>query len=151
MNGERIPHYYLCHYKPLSAGFDRLSKSLIGLKKRNPVDLEAWTSCAVESFAPSLVSNPLILRALHSHETNVINNDSSLDRLGIDLANLLSGSYIPETLTKAHATTPMKQLSRAMREKALHDIYSFEPPELMYESILLIDDIMTTVLLSVRW
>lgn len=144
VNGERIPHYYLCHYKPLSSGFDRLSKSLIGFKRGISVDLEAWTSCAVESFSHPLLSPTLIVRALHSRETNVAANNSSLDQLGISFADSLNGSYVPETLQKAHVILPMKQLSRAMREETLTDIYSFQPPGSVYRSILLIDDIITT-------
>lgn len=144
VTGERIPHYYLCHYKPLSSGFDRLSKSLIGFKKGNPIDLEAWTSCAVESLSDLPLSHPLILRALHSQETSVNNQGSPLDHLGVSLTDSLSGPYLPSSLTKAHATLPMKQLSRVKREKEIIDVYSFTPPNISFESILLIDDIMTT-------
>jgi predicted amidophosphoribosyltransferase len=142
--GERIPHYYLCHYKPLSSGFDLLSKSLIGFKNRNPIDLEAWTSCAVESLSHLSLSHPLILRALHSQETQVSDYSSSLDHLGISLTDSLSWPYLPSSLTKSHTTLPLKQLSRVKREKELIDVYSFTPPNLSFESILLIDDIITT-------
>ncbi len=144
VNGERVPHYYLCHYKPLSSGFDRLSKSLIGFKRGNPIDLEAWTSCAVESIS-NIISSPLVLRALHADEVAVVRKNSTLDRLGANLATSLRGLYEPEALTKKHVTIPMKQLSKTTREVNLKDIYSFSPPaDMSFIGILLIDDIMTT-------
>lgn len=55
-----LNHYYLCHYKSKAAGSDRLSQSLLRFKSGCDVDVDAWSSCAVEEL------NKLALPEIHS-------------------------------------------------------------------------------------
>lgn len=144
VNGERILHYYLCHYKPTSSGFDRLSKSLIRFKNGNLIDLKAWTSCVIESFPTPILSKPVIVRALGSQETDIVSNYSPLDHLGKRLAEHLHGYYLPALLSKRQLTPPAKTLSRSNREEMFTDLYSFEGTDFPGGNILILDDIVTT-------
>lgn len=145
LNGEFIPHYYLCRYTPLSRGFDNLSYSLLRFKKGEPVDVRAWIDCATESFRHiSIPVGALVVRALHSQE--IMSNDSTpspLDRLAGSLAVVIKGYYEPQSLRKTRVNKPLKGLNLQERADALENIYRFHIGGAI-ESLLLVDDIFTS-------
>jgi hypothetical protein len=144
VDGERILHYYLCHYKPMSSGFDRLSKSLIRFKNGSLIDLKAWTSCVIESLPATLLSKPIIVRALGSLEIDIVGNYSPLDHIGKRLAAHLQGYYLPSLLSKRTITPAAKTLTRREREEVFTNLYSFEGTDFPSTTILVLDDIVTT-------
>lgn len=143
-DGERITHYYLCHYKPWSAGFDRLSRSLIRFKNGSQIDLRAWTSCVIENLPSTLSAQPVIVRALSSNETDIVSNHCALDHVGEKLAKHMHGYYLPTLLSKRTITPPAKTLSRSGREEVFNDLYVFDGTDFAATHILILDDIVTT-------
>jgi predicted amidophosphoribosyltransferase len=146
-------HYYLCHYLPLSAGKDMISRSLLKFKHRTRPDFNTWIECSLEALHEiSLTSDTIILRALH-HDEMVAGTKfpTALDFLGHALAGHFGCRYLPSLLRKSRPARPCKELSRHQRKTELQGIYSLDsaarqmiatpapnPP------FLLIDDILTT-------
>jgi predicted amidophosphoribosyltransferase len=144
-----IPHYYLCHYLPLTAGKDPLSRSLVRFKQRLQPDLDTWIASAVEAIRTlAIVADTVILRSLRHDETRVRPEfPGALDLLGKSLAVAFGCRYLPSLLTKSRSTLPNKFLSRGERRAELRQVYRFTPiPDLLPPStpFLLIDDILTT-------
>ncbi len=119
-DGETYPHYYLCNYKPYREGIDKLSYSLIRFKKGERVDIQAWTACSAEGLRRiDITSNPVTLRALHSHETKVTKaSDTSLDNLARAIATATRGRYMPQLLQKS-VHVPLKGMDLEEREYEL--------------------------------
>lgn len=143
---EYFRHFYLCNYRPRHKGTDALSESLIRFKMKNPIDVEAWTYCAIVELKKVLKSKPLMIsRALSRDElaTN-LENHSALDWMGKQLQNHFEGRYSPEVLSKVHTTRSIKLLTRTEREEELREVYHFEEPPDDYSEVLIIDDILTT-------
>jgi predicted amidophosphoribosyltransferase len=160
-------YHYLCHYLPLAAGIDTLSRSLMKFKRGAYPDLHAWIDCAREALAENPPSrDSIIVRALGHRET-IIKEDArptSLDLLGRTLAADFHCRYLPALLSKTRETWSNKTLSRKEREIELHDVYSANVPFIPASSasdlpapsasperipppspsFLLIDDILTT-------
>ncbi|MEQ1588046.1 MAG: hypothetical protein ABL895_19350 [Cyclobacteriaceae bacterium] len=145
VDGERITHHYLCHYRPWAYGFDKLSKSLIQFKNKYLIDVEAWVSCSVEYMSEFENKSPLVLRALQADELQVSQSTNlPLDLLGRELSRSLGGWYKPWLLTKERITRPAKTLTRKEREMELRNVYFFQEDTGLARSILIIDDILTT-------
>lgn len=145
VDGERIVHHYLCHYRPLSAGLDKLSKSLIQFKNKFPNDVEAWIACSLESTLELVRESPTVLRALHWNELSVSpTTDLPIDLLGRELSRSFGGLYQPWLLSKARITRPAKTLSRKERELEFRNVYLFYEDLGPTKSILIVDDILTT-------
>jgi predicted amidophosphoribosyltransferase len=146
---SHYPHYFLCSYLPVSAGRDRLSRSLLDFKQGFQPDLAAWIDCTLDvgSFIP-VTKDTIIIRALQHDETTAGDNPpTSLDLLGQALAARFYCHYQPLLLRKSRATPPCKQLSRGRRVAELRQVYSLLPlqePATPHPSFLLIDDILTT-------
>ena len=155
------PHYFLCNYLPMSAGRDRLSRSLLDFKQGLQPDLGAWTDCAVEVFQGiPYIRDTIIVRALQHDETAATDDPpASLDLLGRALASRFHCQYLPGLLCKSGATPPCKALTRRQRMAGLRNVYSFLPlpdpapssgtpplsgPPAPHPRFLLIDDILTT-------
>jgi predicted amidophosphoribosyltransferase len=154
-------HYYLCHYLPLSAGKDTISRSLLKFKRRTQPDFNAWIECALEALhGISLTPDTIILRALH-HDEMIAGPifPTALDFLGYALAGHFGCRYLPSFLRKSRPALPCKELSRRQRKTELRGIYSLDPtarqmiaaPSLSPAAplpttppFLLIDDILTT-------
>ncbi len=143
------PHYFLCNYLPVSAGRDRLSRSLLDFKQGLVPDLDAWIDCMLEAgeFIP-VTKDTIIIRALQHEETAATGDPpASLDLLGKALAARFDCRYQPLLLRKSRATLPCKELSRGQRVAGLRHIYSLLPlpgPAASSPPFLLIDDILTT-------
>jgi hypothetical protein len=165
-NDSLYRYYYLCHYLPLSAGVDTLSRSLLKFKRGIQPDLNAWIECTLEVFHNIPLSpGTIIIRALRHDETQVHGSPPaallpsspslySLDLLGQTLAANFQCRYLPSLLCKSRPTLSNKGLTRGQRETELNDVYSITPgstgipplpasgsPHLPF---LLIDDILTT-------
>jgi len=160
-NDSSYRHYYLCHYLPLSAGVDTLSRSLLKFKRGIQPDLDAWIRSALEVFHNIPLSpDTIIIRALRHDETQVQGApSSSLDLLGQALSTPFQCQYLPSLLRKSRPTLNNKGLTRDQRETELNDVYSIATENLplaMASSpattphlpipppFLLIDDILTT-------
>jgi len=150
-NKEVYPHYYLCHYLPMSAGRDTLSHSLLKFKQSRQPDLEGWIDCALEILEDAPIPpGATVVRALHHHETSIPDSPVALDLLGQQLAAHFHHHYHPRLLRKAHPTLPVKAFSRPKREEEMQDLYFIDPsyaatlPESPPDHWLVIDDIHTT-------
>lgn len=143
-DGETYPHYYLCNYKPYSEGADKLSYSLIRFKKGEHVDVQAWTDCAVAALKSLAISSkPVVLRALHSHETKLTNaSGTALDNLARAISAALGGTYRPHLLQKK-AHQPLKGLNLEERIRVIEHLYTFRAIGVI-QSIILVDDIFTS-------
>lgn len=142
---REIDHYFLCYYKRLSSGYDRLSKSLIHFKQGVDVDVRAWTSVATELVPPVIEGNNLIvIRSLSSNEVEIDRSlPTALDYLGSKLADACSGTYAPNLLRKKRVTRPMKLLSLSERAEEIKDVYYVSDGKSV-SNLLLVDDIFTT-------
>jgi predicted amidophosphoribosyltransferase len=146
-NNSLYTYYYLCHYLPLSAGADTLSRSLLKFKRSIRPDLHAWIDCTLEVFHNIPLSpGTIILRALRHDETRVHESPpSALDLLGQSLAASFQCQYLPSLLCKSRPTLSNKGLTRDQRETELNDVYSIAQKNLPpHPTFLLIDDILTT-------
>lgn len=143
---ETFTHYFLCHYIPQAAGFDKLSKSLLRFKRGWP-EKEVWIECSVLELnkIPNL-EGLMVLRALHSFETSIPKNGrTSLDDLGRSIAQVLHGRYHPGCLSKERSTEALKYLSKEKRKITLQGAYTFKVPNHpLPDNILILDDIYTT-------
>jgi len=120
---QAVDHFYLCHYRKLSAGADALSKSLLRFKSGWPLDVSAWTSCGAEAMrSTDWPVNTLFVRALNSTEYRT-QLDTPLDILGKNLADAIHGTYEPSALRKTRLTRELKYLSKSERKLALHEVY----------------------------
>jgi hypothetical protein len=69
-NNSFFPFYHLCHYLPLTAGTDTLSRSLLKFKRCKQPDLNAWIYSTLEGFRDIPLSpDTTIIRALSHNET----------------------------------------------------------------------------------
>jgi predicted amidophosphoribosyltransferase len=143
---EKIPHHYLCNYRPVSAGLDELSKSLLNFKCGYRPDTAAWIECSIlELEKIKIEKGCVVLRALASQEQGATVS-TALDRLASELANARSLFYIPSVLKKIRKTRQVKLLTSFERNKELDSVYVFalplssSPPK----EILILDDIVTT-------
>ncbi len=148
-NNSLFRFYYLCHYLPLTAGSDTLSRSLLKFKRGIQPDLDAWIECSLEVFHKIPLSpDTTIIRALRHDETKVRETPlTSLDLLGRALAATFHCRYLPSLLCKSRPTLSNKGLSRGQRRAELKDVYSITPEVLspsLNPPFLLIDDILTT-------
>lgn len=144
------PHYYLCHYLPVTVGKDTLSRSLLKFKEGRQPDLDGWIDCSLEIFGPAPIPpDTLIVRALHHDETATTGDSpNSLDLLGQALAHHLQARYLPQLLEKSSTCRSVKGFSRIEREDELRGRYTVPPPYretlAAAPSLLIIDDILTT-------
>jgi predicted amidophosphoribosyltransferase len=125
----RFRHYYLCHYLPLSAGKDVISRSLLKFKRRTRPDFNTWIGSALEALQEIPPSpDTVILRALHHDETSPATIfPTALDFLGHAIADRFGCRYTPSLLRKSRPTQPCKELSRLRRKAELQGIYSIDP------------------------
>jgi predicted amidophosphoribosyltransferase len=142
-------HYYLCHYLPLSAGKDIISRSLLKFKRRIQPHFNTWIECSLEALNEiSLTPDTIILRALHHNEMVAGTKfPTALDFLGHALAGHFGCRYLPSFLRKSRPARPCKELSRGQRKTELRGIYSLDtaaPLPSPNPPFLLIDDILTT-------
>jgi hypothetical protein len=148
-NNSLYRYYYLCHYLPLSAGADTLSRSLLKFKRGIQPDLNAWIDCSLEEFQNIPLSpDTIIIRALRHDETRVHESPpsalrpssappaallpfspplSALDLLGQSLAARFQCQYLPSLLCKSRPTLSNKGLTRGQRETELNDVYALTP------------------------
>ena len=166
-NDSSYRHFYLCHYLPLSAGVDPLSRSLLKFKRGIQPDLDAWIENTLEVFHNIPLSpDTIIIRALRHDETQVQQSPpssvapssslpSSLDLLGQALSTRFQCQYLPALLCKSRPTLSNKGLTRDQRETELKNAYNINPEALpipplpasgtpSHPPFLLIDDILTT-------
>ena len=119
-------YHYLCHYLPLAAGMDILSRSLMKFKRGAQPDLDAWIDCArhtLTEYPPS--SETILVRALGHRETSLRDaRPTSLDLLCQTLARDFDCRYSPTLLSKTSETPANKGLSRQERTAQLLDVYS---------------------------
>lgn len=144
---ETFTHHYLCHYKPLTAGHDELSRSLIHFKNGRPLHVEAWTECAVNALKKIQIAKECaIVRALGSQEVLVDETvPQSLDVLGQHLAKSFGCHYLPSALSKRRASGKVAALSLAQRIHTLDGIYNFSIPALRsFKEVFVLDDNTTT-------
>lgn len=142
-HGELFEHQFLCHYRPWSVGFDKLSKSLLRFKNNEFPDVKAWIECSMEALAEFL-AHTTIIRALNHEELTAHNAISNpLDKLGIALGEKFDCTYSPQLLVKKRFSRPQKSLSRKERELETKDLYEFSWTSNPIQ-ILIIDDIITT-------
>lgn len=145
LDTERIPHYYLCNYRPRSAGADELSRSLINFKNDVPFHVEAWTDCSLlELDRIPIEAGCLVMRVLGSNELEV-KSETALDKLGRKISECFQAIYHPGFLRKVRTTGKIKLLNSIERQKELADCYLFEPAGIHPpETITILDDILTT-------
>ena len=172
-NHTSFRYNYLCHYLPIAAGMNTLSRSLMKFKRGAHPDLEAWIDSAREALAEKPPSGDSILlrslghRELTAHNTsspdpnngftahNTSSPDphseltpqnirpSSLDLLCRTLALDFGCQYFPTLLSKTRETLSNKNLSRPEREAHLLGVYTANIIDAP-ASYLIIDDILTT-------
>jgi hypothetical protein len=158
-NHTSFRYNYLCHYLPIAAGMNTLSRSLMKFKRGAHPDLEAWIDSAREALAEKPPSGDSILlralghRELTAHNTSSPNphseltpqniRPSSLDLPCRTLALDFGCLYLPTLLSKTRETLSNKNLSRPEREAQLLDVYSADIIDAP-ASYLIIDDILTT-------
>lgn len=147
-NSEVFKHYFLCNYRPKSAGSDELSKSLICFKKGWILHVDAWTECTISALRVlNLGKESLILRVLNSDEELVSEkSNTSLDTLCRKTARKFKTNYMPGCLTKTRNTRKMKFLTKQEREAEMINAYSFDLPEEIdgIKELFIIDDILTS-------
>lgn len=143
---EVVDHFYLCHYRPLSAGADLLSRSLIQFKAGNPMDVKAWMEVAIEEWRSLIESDAIIIRPLgHDEEQcDKTNSHKGLDRLGNQLAGATSCQYRPDLLRKSIRIPPLKALRRKERFEVMENCYALNLTDVSNDSVVVIDDILTT-------
>lgn len=147
--GKTFSHYYLCNYKPVRAGADKMSQSLVKFKQGVQFHVDAWSECAVQELVKNnLASSDKIIRARSSAEFGESKDDDSpLSLLCRKLANAVGGVYEENLLLKTRATVPLKGLSLRERELEMKDVYQFNADKLKQfknQSIMLVDDIYTS-------
>lgn len=105
--------YYLCNYRPLHLGGDRLSRSLIRFKEALAFDLQAWIECAIRELQQvDMPGDFIIMRALSSEETIIDSNaDIALDKLGRAIAEVFNINWKPRLIGKQNYTRPLKLLA----------------------------------------
>lgn len=145
-NEGMFDHYYLCHYRPLSAGADLLSRSLIQFKSGNSMDVKAWMEVAIEEWKSLIASDAIIIRPLGHDEEQCdnIGRDKGLDLLGNQLALETLCQYKPGLLRKSSRIPPMKTLRRKERFEVLENCYALNLKDVSNSKFVVIDDILTT-------
>ncbi len=147
--GENFEHLFLCHYQPLSAGSDNLSKSIICFKKNQFLHVEAWVECSISELEKASIGKKcLVLRVLDSDQIKIERQSTRpLDMLCRRIAVRFHLLYLPELLQKTRVTSKMKFLSRQERIDELEGCYVFAKPTSGFgdiKEILIVDDILTT-------
>jgi len=147
-----FPFYHLCHYLPLTAGIDTLSRSLLKFKRGKQPDLNTWIYSALQGLNDIPLSpDTTIIRALSHNETLVAQSldpqaqspqlfssepgPSPLDRLGQTLAAHFHCHYRPYILRKSRPTLSNKGLDRHQRETQLKNVYSIAPEALAPQTL----------------
>jgi molecular chaperone DnaK len=138
------------YFKKNTAYYDQISISIREYFKTNDANhVDFWTSLARASLSEYLAGQEIainhVVRVLGSNELTA-SGTSPLDTLGEALAAELECSFSANSLSKSHATRPLKETGlRSERETELKDVYSVSTG--VFESgdvILLIDDICTS-------
>lgn len=146
--GHAVEHCYLCNYRPLADGHDKLSKSLLRFKSGLQEDLKAWIDCAVKELEQLVIPNDvMVIRALGSRETRIEeNSNTALDLLGKAITAHFQLEWNPTIIGKMMSTPSLKSLSAKERSAVIKHVYCFTiyPPGFNGKRILLIDDILTT-------
>lgn len=141
-------HYYLCAYLTAKVGNDPLSESIINFKNGSPEHVNAWIDCAVKRIKPLRIGGHLIIRSLHSDETEVETDSTHpLDLLGRAIAAKYRCTYLPSLLSKTRPTRPLHRIAtKSERVQELTGVYQVDRTltELSGRWILLIDDVVTT-------
>lgn len=137
-----FPHYYLCQYRPMSSGYDELSRSLIQFKNMHTVHVRAWTECAIQELKAIIFRKDLIITRALGHTEKRAVNGSPLDYFCEKLGQALGFSYSSSLLQKIRATPKISGLRARDRADALSDIYIFHGRSV--PSVLIVDDILTS-------
>jgi predicted amidophosphoribosyltransferase len=121
------PHYYLCHYLPVSTGRDSFSHSLLKFKESRQPDLSGWIDCTLDALATlPILPGTTILRALHHDETAIRQDKpTALDKMGKALAARFRSDYRPSLLRKYRPTREIKGFSKEQRTTELQDTYYY--------------------------
>lgn len=135
--------YFLAYYfKSHHPNVDNVSHYLLNFKDGREPITSRWIEIASNEIYGEL--NPdLILRVLESEETEV-SNHSPLDRLGDSLSDTLEAPYIGRCLYKTRTTRPLKFLNKQERFDEINGVYRYRDETEDTQSILLIDDIITS-------
>jgi predicted amidophosphoribosyltransferase len=145
---HQADHYYLCNYRPLHAGGDRLSRSLLRFKEALAHDLQAWIDCALTELGQtSFPPDTILIRALASYEKRSSpQTRTALDQLGAAIALKVLLNWKPSLLEKHRTTRPHKNLAAADRWKEVRDVHHISEHAIKpgTHHFLLIDDILTT-------
>jgi len=145
--GKTFQHYYLCHYRPIRAGADALSQSLVRFKQGLKLHVDAWSACAVQELVKKgLGTSGIIVHARRSVESRLLHlEDSPLALLCKTLAQSGTGVYESRLLVKTRATVSLKGLSLKERELEMKNVYQVNAENTSRRGdILLIDDIYTS-------
>lgn len=143
-----VEHYYLCNYRPLHTGSDKLSHSLLRFKNALGFDLKAWIDCTVGELRQlDIPDDVIVIRALGSQETGIDRHaNTALDQLGRAMADVLNLRWMPWLIGKSGPTRPLKSLAAKERRAELSHAYCLAGSyfDLNDKRLLLIDDILTT-------
>ena len=137
--------YHLAFYRAPRAGFqDRISQYMQDFIAGLEPQSTRWIELAVASLDQQTKFD-YIVRALHGRET-VAAEFTSLDRLGVAVAQKTNAIYAPERLEKSRETADLSQIGgREARKQELDGVYRFDAEGIPQEArILVIDWIMMT-------
>jgi len=137
--------YHLAFYRAPRAGFqDRISQSLQDFITGTEPHTSRWIELAVSSLTQHAAFD-FVVRSLHGRET-VAAEFTSLDRLGVALAQKSTMIYAPERLEKTRETADLTQIGgREARRMELDGVYRFNAEGMSQKArILVIDWIMMT-------
>jgi hypothetical protein len=137
--------YHLAFYRAPRAGFqDRISQCLQDFITGTEPQTARWIELAVSSLVQQTAFD-FVVRALHGRET-VAAEFTSLDRLGVALAQHSNAIYAPERLEKTRETADLNQIGgREARKAELQGAYRFDAEGMSQKArILVVDWIMMT-------
>jgi hypothetical protein len=136
--GWYLSYYYTTH----GGNQDIVSRNLLHFKDGIEPYTNQWikivSSCFTGKFQPDI-----ILRVLASEEIQC-GNSTSLDKLGREISKKVNKPYLNSSLYKTRATKPLKYLKKDERFAEINGVYRFKKPDRQIQSILLLDDIVTS-------
>ena len=143
--GYSLDHFYLCNYKPKSAGIhDRLSSSLLRFKNGLDPDVRAWIECSVSELAKKFTGSGASIVSALGHGETVASDSTPLSNLCQRLQQLIGLNDARMALRKSKPTEKLSLLSKDERMRAIIGNYFVDAQQIPTDRILVVDDILTT-------
>lgn len=145
---QRIPLYYLCGYRSVSVGMDRISRSILKFKFGDDPHVAAWAGVSDLALQQvGLKQGDIIVRALGHQETAILrrSDPKPMDVLCRLLADKVGCDYVPDLLRKKRKNVKLTGLSRLERERTLENGYELAPVFGWGDKrVWIVDDVVTT-------